>query len=428
MCKRKRTFKQIAIYAIVFSPILVLVGAWLFSVVYGRLEYVLTPFPGSRITAQGTVSNAPLAIGTGHALAIDAEGYLWAWGTNTFGQLGDGTTATRHSPVRIMGDVAAVAAHGNISMAITTNGTLYVWGERLAQRGVMASNVPVATMYNVRSVSIGSSYATAVAFDNSLWSWGMNLSGQLGDGTTLTRTRPRRITDGIVAVSSAPLFSVAATTHNTLVMWGANSSGQLGIRSTVPVQVFNNLSSFSVGNTHTLAICDEGVLWGWGDNNTRQVSREIIAHQTTPVKIMDGVVYALAGNGWSLAISADNALWAWGRHEGAIRLEPEKIMNDVIAVSSSSLRTFAITANNTLYAWGNNFGGRLGDGTTEHRPEPVWVMNDVAYVITDSSRTFAICINGALWAWGTNRNGALGDGTAEDRYTPVMIMDRVKLP
>ncbi|HZH78690.1 MAG TPA: RCC1 repeat-containing protein, partial [Archangium sp.] len=170
--------------------------------------------------------------GFSHSLAVRPDGTVWAWGNNTYGQLGDGTNTRRHTPVRVNGlsGVVAVAAGGGHSVAVRGDGTV--------------------------------------------WTWGNNMFGQLGDGTTTERWTPMQVRglSGVVAVAAGGASSLAVREDGTAWAWGDNDTGQLGdgtsTRRWTPVQV-NGLSdvvAVATGGTHSLAARKDGTVWAWGYN------------------------------------------------------------------------------------------------------------------------------------------------------------------
>jgi alpha-tubulin suppressor-like RCC1 family protein len=231
-------------------------------------------------------------------------------------------------------------------------------------------------------ISAGDNSSFAIQSDGSLWAWGNNRSGQLGDGTTIDRHAPVRIMDEVVAVSAESYY--------------------------------------------TMAIRTDGSLWGWGTNNFGELGDGTSEARHTPIKIMDDVLAVSTSRGRTMAIKTDNSLWRWGSPGGPREyFIPMKIMDDVAAVSISESTKMVIKTDGSLWVWGENYVGQIGDGTTENRYEPVWIMNDVIAIAADDTRSAAITSDGSLWIWGCNNFGQLGDGTTTNRHEPVKIMDDV---
>ena len=184
-----------------------------------------------------------VSTGGGHTFAIRTDGSLWAWGQNNFGQLGDGTTTNRewYDPVRIMDDVVAVSAAdaGVHAMAIRSDGSLWAWGNNTFNNiGDMIEarihSSPVRIMDDVAVVSTGGSNTMVIMTDGSLWGWGLNHVGQLGNGTTTDVHSPVWIMDNVIAVSNGFFHTLALTGDGSLWAWGANGASQLGDGTIIP--------------------------------------------------------------------------------------------------------------------------------------------------------------------------------------------------
>ena len=283
-----------------------------------------------------------IALGYYHSAAITKDGSLYMWGRNNYGQLGDGTTTDRYTPVKIMDNVASVSLGGSHSAAVTKDGSLYMWGDngngRLDDGTTTDRYTPVKIMDNVASVSLGSSHSAAITKDGSLYMWGYNYYGQLGDGTTTDRYTPVKIMDNVASVSLGGNHSAAITKDSNLYMWGGNGSGQLGDgttdNKTRPNRVASNVQSVKLGYIHTTVISKDGGLYTWGYN-----------------------YYGQLGNGTTTNSS-----------------NPIKIMNDAIDCAGGDDHTIVLKKDGTVYTWGRNYNGQLGDGTTTNRKSPVAIQ------------------------------------------------------
>ena len=329
------------------------------------------------------------------------------------------------------------------TMAVRNDGSLWAWGSnmvgQLGDGTITSRHNPVRVMDNVVAVSAGFDYTMAIRSDGSLWAWGLNESGQLGDGTTTERHSPVRVMDNVIAVSASLSHTMAIRNDGSLWAWGSNGVGRLGDGTTTnrhsPVHIMNNVIAVSAAPNHTMAIRSDGSLWAWGNNGSGQLG-DTIANQRTPVRIMDNVTAVSAGFDYAMAIRTNGSLWAWGNNsvgrlgDGTTinRHSPVHIIDNVVAVSAGSNHTMAIRTDGSLWAWGSNGVGRLGDGTTTERHSPVHIMNNVIAVYAGINHTMAIRSDGSLWAWGWNSHGQLGDGTTTNRHSPVRIMDNVKIP
>ena len=290
-------------------------------------------------------------------------------------------------------------------------------------------------------ISAGDTYNLGLKSDGSLWAWGGNTVGQLGDGTNTEQYSPRKIMDGVKAISAGSVHSLAVKNDGSLWVWGGNYNGQLGDGTTTdrntPVKIIDSgVTAVSAGGWHSLAIKSDGSLWAWGNNYYGQLGDGTSANIniTTPIKIMDGVKAINASNEHSFAIKNDGSLWAWGYNQyGKLgdgttenKSTPVKIMDGVTAVSSRSYHSLAIKNDGSLWAWGTGEYGGLGDGTTTNRSAPVKIMDSgVTAACAGNWQSMAIKDDGSLWSWGYNAWGQIGDGTKINKTTPVKIMDDV---
>ena len=419
-----------------------------------------------------------IALGYYHSAAITKDGSLYMWGYNRSGQLGDGTTTDRYTPVKIMDNVASVSLGGSHSAAVTKDGSLYMWGDngngRLGNRTTTDRYTPVKIMDNVASVSLGSSHSAAITKDGSLYMWGYNYYGQLGDGTTTDRYTPVKIMDNVASVSLGGDHSAAITKDSNLYMWGGNGSGQLGdgttAKKTRPHRVASNVQSVKLGNSHTTVISKDGGLYTWGYNYYGQLGNGTTTDSSNPIKIMNDVVNCAGGDRHTIALRKDGTVYTWGYNDcGQLgdgtttkRTSPVAIQiydhtnvltstgikygiipdnenysfestGEVIQMAAGGTHTAAVTKDGDLYMWGRNYYGQLGVYSNADSKIPIKVNNSsstlpeksVKYIALGYYHSAAITKDGSLYMWGYNRSGQLGDGTTTDRYTPVKIMDNV---
>ncbi len=338
--------------------------------------------------------------GGGHTLAIKPDGSLWAWGSNTAGQLGDGTNISRNFAVRV--------------------GRAYDWV----------------------SISAGAGHSLAIKADGTLWAWGSNSKGQLGDGTDVNKNSPMQVgtANDWASISAGGVHSLALKADGRLWAWGMDDYGQVGngVSSPnnvyYPVQIGTDYASISAGYFHNLAIKTNGTLWAWGYTVSGQVGiGSTLVNQYYPIQIGTSTAWTVVSAGYdhSLATDADNRLWAWGDNSrgqlGIIssnKTSPTIIPGiGVSSVSAGNQFSLAISGG-LLYGWGYNAYGQLGDGTNTQRNSPVRVGPATFWGSFDAGLNHAMTIGtfGSTYAWGNNYYGQLGDGTYTDRNSPGPVL------
>ena len=353
----------------------------------------------------GEIAQSSIFTHWGASFAVLPDGTLWAWGNNEYGRLGDGNVS-----------------RSGYDHFIDYNQTQ-----------------PVFIMDDVVAVSAGVLHTAAIRGDGSLWLWGSNQSGQLGDSTSDNwyNPLPQRIMEDVVAVSTGGHHTMAIRSDGSLWGWGNGGSGQLGDGTRTsrpyPVWVMDGVAYVSAGQDHTMAICVDGALWIWGSNHFGQLGnglRTIYANNRgedavnynslTPIRLMDGVIAIYAANAGSFAIKDDNSLWSWG--VSSLVLVPTRVMGGIAAVSSGGGQTLAIGTDGNLWGWGS---GWFGDHSTRQSvPYPRQIeIDDVVDASIGDGNIMAIKADGSIWAWGSNGHGQLGDGTTALRYSPVQIFD-----
>jgi len=333
------------------------------------------------------------------SFAVLEDESLWAWGGNWYGQLGDGSTINRNSPVKIMDDVIAVSSGGSCTMAIKNDGSLWRWGRDLSGFGDSGNFdiqlLPVKIMDDVIAVTTeGDTFV--IKSDNSLWGLDLNIWGPNGPVNNDIQHGPVKMMDDVVMVSTSTGVTMAILNDGSLWGWDATWFGPSGegpdINHLIPVRIMDNVVSVTVGDPSD---------YTYGDNSI-------------------------------FAIKTDGSLWAWGSNswgqlgDGSTidRDSPVKIMDDVTAVSAgSNNRTYAITSDNSLWVWGDSYSGMFWeDDTYGNRRSPVKIMDDIASIATGNGYTMVIKTNGSLWGWGYSSEGQLGDGTTDTHYDPVQII------
>ena len=319
---------------------------------------------------------ASVSVGFDSVAALKEDGSLWTWGLSQFGELGDGTHHDyRATPVKVLDNVVSVSYGDSHAAAITEDGSLWTWGS--ADGGALGYKVDadqtvpkkVPGIISAVSVYTGSSTTAVVTSDGSLW-----MCGQIGPyGFDNRQLEFKRILTDVASVSLGGYHYFAAIkTDGSLWMWGGNDSGQVGngttVDCTVPEKVLDDVSSVSLGSFSSAAVTKGGRLLVWGSNSYGQIGGTQ-EYYTQPTQIMSGVsAVSLSSSGHeSLALKSDGSLWAWGGIPAAS--SPAKVLDSVTSFSS----TGAITADGSLWMWGENRYGQVGDGSTTRRPAPVRV-------------------------------------------------------
>ena len=220
----------------------------------------------------GALTNwASVASGWNHSFAIKTDSTVWSWGSNSYGQLGDGTAINKSSPVQIgaLTGWASVAGGSDHSLAIMTDGTLWTWGsDNFGQLGnggygSISSPAQVGNLTNWTKVVAGYEHSLALKTDGTMWSWGYNAYGQLGDGTNITKSSPVRVgslTTNWTNIAAGFSQSFALKADGTLWSFGSNNRGRLGDQTTIdkssPVQIgtLTNWASISGGINHFVGL------------------------------------------------------------------------------------------------------------------------------------------------------------------------------
>jgi len=299
---------------------------------------------------------------------------------------------------------------------------------------------------NWQTISAGAWHTAAIRDDGTLWAWGQNNFGQLGDGTTTDSSIPVQEstkTNDWKTVYAGVTHTTAIKNDGTLWAWGQNYYDQLGdgttTDSSIPVQEStktNDWKAVSAGACHTTAIKNDGTLWAWGGNIYGRLVSSTTTGNGIPVqentKANDWKAIYAGGN-HTAATKDDGTLWAWGQNvsgqlgyatttDSSSPVQENTKANDWKTIYAGVTHTAAIKNDGTLWAWGQNNFGQLGDGTTTQRSIPVQEntrANNWKAVCAGYWHTAAIKEDGTLWAWGQNNFGQLGDGTTTQRSIPV---------
>ena len=399
------------------------------------------------------------------AVVPDLVGYyLYAWGSNASGQIGDSTVVDKSSPVQVGSTKWAVISSSNRSngtnistFAIKENRTLWAWGYSgsygklgLGNTVSRSSPVQVGTSTDWDKVSAGKDQTFAIKYNKTLWAWGKNSYGQLGLGNTTNRSSPVQVGSGTTwtQVSGNGYNALALKTDGTLWAWGRNNRGQLGLGDTTtrssPVQVGGATDWAFVhtrnngGQSSTFAIKTTGTLWSWGANYNGELGQNNATPRSSPVQVGALTNWSsIATNTYTtFAIKTDGTMWSWGRGNYGAR------GNGGTANASSPTQSFSSTTwskvyantytaigkrtDNSIFLWGRIRNGLKGDGTagtnlTISSPVQVFSTSDWSSPSTGYDSTVGIKTTGTMWSWGRNNVGQLGIGSSTSVSSPVQI-------
>jgi len=376
----------------------------------------------------------------------------WSWGENTDGQLGispDGLS--KSSPVSVTGghsfvEVSAGKTHNLIRKA---DGSAWAWGSNsdgqlgnddsgdgFFNNNPRSSPVSVVGGHSFAEVSAGDTLSFGRKADGTVWGWGFNSAGQVGDGTTLNRSSPVSVVDGhsFVEVSAGSGFGLARKSDGSAWAWGNNASGNLGIapepndmHSPVSVtgshsftKVFAGDPFGGIGDSPSAGLKSDGALWTWGPGTNGQIGDGSSVNRSSPVSVIGGhsfTTVAVSDN-FMVALKADGSAWAWGLNDrgqlGQGNTSPANINSPVSVIGAHSFtgvavgtnHAFGVKADGSTWGWGSNTTGELG----------LSGINDVADksspVSTTGAHSFLAVTLGNAYTVAAKAEGSAGAGTA----------------
>ncbi len=335
------------------------------------------------------------------------DGSLWAWGDNDMGTIGNGSYqgffgTGYDTPYKVMDNVVFSKGGGGTTGAIRTDGSLWVWG--MQSRGALgngnssyeyeAITRPTKLMEDVKYTN---GAGAAIKTDGSLWTWGANEYGTIGDGTKIDCLRPKKIMDGVAKVFKSTARAAAIKEDGSLWVWGLgydNTMPSIGalVKSTIPVKIMDNVIDAYFGVDSGIVLKDDGSVWSWGYNR-----------------------YGILGNGTN-----NNCI------------SPVKVMENVKSLSASGYAVATIKLDGSLWMWGYNRDGQLGNGTDGagwkevYSNAPQKIMENVESVSVGPWNTMAMTNDGQLWIWGSNSKGQLGIANRKEYCNaPIKIFNDV---
>ncbi|MFZ6005784.1 MAG: hypothetical protein ACOYXM_17815 [Actinomycetota bacterium] len=348
-------------------------------------------------------SDAPGLMGGGtHSCAVAPSSTVYCWGLNSSGQIGDGTTTTRKTPVSVLG------------------------------------------LSGVTALAAGEAHTCALLTTGAVKCWGSNSYGQLGDGTLSTRLTPTTVSalSGVTAIAASKYHTCALLSGGTVRCWGYNVHGEAGDgtvtnrRTPVSVVGLTGVAAITAGNWHTCARLATGTAKCWGSNLRGQLGDGTFKERRTPVSVVGlSGISALEALGSSTCAIKSGTVRCWGlNHHGQLgdgtitnRTKPVPVvgLSGVGGLAGGLYHACARMTAGTAKCWGSNSYGQLGDGTRTERRTPVSVsgLTNVANIAAGASHTLARLSTGGVRAWGANGSGQLGDGTlTTTRKTAVAVI------
>jgi alpha-tubulin suppressor-like RCC1 family protein/chitodextrinase len=422
-----------------------------------------------------------VAAGHDHSLVLRADGTVWAWGANTFGQLGTGDNVSRRMPVQVVGlpqgsSVLAIAAGKGFSAVLLSDGTVRTWGrDDCGQLGndlsTSNSNVPVTPLgldSSVLSIAVGETHMLARRSDGSVWGWGSNYAGELGGLLPAGRQSVPRMVLGlsnVAIVAAGSGRSAAMRNDGSVIIWGnpagaasgtagadlgpagsALGGSEPGYRST-RVQLLDVKSAASIyaGGDQGAVIRANGRAYTFGHNASGQLGTGDRNPVVAPVRSSvppTPDVYAF-GARHALAL-ADGIIYAAGNNEfgqlgdgtNTSRLTPVALVltgpvtiSPILDVAAGWNHSLLLRQDGTVWSWGNNASGQLGSSNQAHSNIPIQVkgpgnqgyLTGVIAIAAGETHSMALKADGTVWSWGGNAFGQLGTGTTVSSLVPIQV-------
>ena len=401
----------------------------------------------------------------GHTCALITGGTVECWGRNIDGQLGTGNTMDSYTPVPVTGlsGVTAVQAGGWHNCALLSTGKVWCWGNNAeGEMGIGTTatpqTVPVMNPYisNATAIAMGADFSCALLSNGTVWCWGNNGQGRLGNGTTTDSYWPVQVTGitNAIAITAGRGHACAVLAGGAVQCWGDNSAAMLGngtitsSYSPVTVTGLSNAVSLSSGSVHTCAKLTDGTVQCWGDNAGAEIGPGSTTNSTTPATTLrysgstatasgtaiSSVSAVATGSQHSCGLISGGTVDCWGWN-GSFQLGTNAFarsstanavsgVSSVAAITAGAWHTCSLV-NNTVQCWGDNSYGQLGIGTLINSATPVAAsgITGATAVVAGSVRTCAITGGGFVQCWGDNDHGQLGNGAVSSVpvTTPVYV-------
>ncbi len=389
-----------------------------------------------------SASWSSLAVGDYHACGIQSDGSLWCWGNDATGALGDGQTTSQRMPARVGTDTwGQVSVSRGSTCGITSTGHLRCWGDNRHGELAMATTTAQATVPGPVmiagqdpddwvSVALGDNHVCGVRSDHSLWCWGANEHGQLGQPTATINATPTSVPGTWISVIAADDETCAIASDHTMWCTGADGSGQLGDGGTSkrsPTQVAGTWSAPALIETTLCALDADGAprcvgdgiagLLGNGGSADEPDSRDFVPvlASSTPWLALSG------GDTTACGIAGDRSLWCWGGRSLGVPNSgssgtPLHVGTDTWMQVSTGLHSCAIDSSNAMYCWGDAPWGEDGCGAVTGAP--VRVGTDATWTVVATGHAHSCGINATgTYCWGGNYWAQLGTGSRNSQVT-----------
>ena len=402
------------------------------------------------VEVHGSKTFCKISAAYDNMLAIDKYGKIWAWGYNSVGQIGDGTTNCAKTPVRTLGDrtFCKISGGGLFSFAIDKNGKIWGWGlnneYNLGNLTLVSSRSPVAVCGCSKTFCEIQAYNQVFAIDNNkkIWTW-----GYMGDPDTYGKL-------GLVNVPGSPNRIVGNRKYNRVVArsfhslaldlnglvwgWGTQTNGVLGDNTTetriLPVSIEGQRKTFckiASCDSFSAAIDKYGKVWTWGSNGTGQLGDGTTESKKTPIfvsalgdktfcEIATGRAAGSGTGGYCLAIDKNGIAWGWGSNQyGNLgnnsnigSLSPVQVYGNktFCKITGNSYQVMALDKNGKIWGWGTNINFALGQNDTTSRITPVQIAQDKTFcdISMFNNSSLAVDKDGSIWGWGENyRNNVI---------------------
>ena len=415
----------------------------------------------------GTVYTAPVHVATN--LTLRAVAFMSGWTTSTVTSGDYEITGTVAAPEFSVAPGTYATAQ-TVAITTSTSGAAIRYtidGSTPSETvgTVYTSPIPVSRSLTLKAVAFMSGWTTSAVTsgeykrvgiaagvfhsllakaDGTVWAWGGNFEGQIGDGTTNPASVAVRLMSlaGVIDVAAGYYHSVALGSDGRVRTWGRNLFGQLGDGTTTqrlaPVEVsgLSGMTAVAAGGSSTYALKSDGTVWAWGRNDSGQLGDGSLSDRYAPVQVqgLTNVIAIAAGEVHALALRNDGTVWAWGNNyfgnlgDGTTDLHPTPIqttnLSGVIAIAANGFHSAAVKGNGTLWCWGSGLYGELGiGGQAQIWPFPTQAIGvlDATAVEAGGNHTIVLVGNGTLRGCGLNVYGQLGDGTNTNRPVAVPV-------